>query len=271
MDKLRFAVAEKFISINGEARRAGELSVFIRFRGCNLRCNYCDTLWACDEVKQEENCTNTGAECGDGRTAQKMSCVRDENTARDPGDMCGDGKTTHDMNTEYMTAEEIYGYIKSSGVKNVTLTGGEPMIQKGIAELLELLSEDKNLRTEIETNGAVPLEEYYGKMPDNISFTVDYKCPGSGMEKAMHLQNFEKIRNCDTVKFVVSDRADLEKMCEVISEYGLTEKCTVYVSAVFGRIEPREIVDYMIENKLNDVRLQLQIHKYVWDPQARGV
>lgn len=218
-------VAERFISINGEARRAGELSVFIRFRGCNLRCSYCDTLWACEE----------------------------------------------DAQAEKMTAEEIYDYIKKSGIKNVTLTGGEPMLQKNIGKLLEILAGDRELRTEVETNGAVPLTEYYSKMPENISFTVDYKCPGSGMEKAMHLPNFEEIRSVDTVKFVVSDQNDLDRMRDIIETYDLTGKCVVYVSAVFGRIEPAEIVDYMNEYKLNDLRLQLQMHKFIWDPDARGV
>ena len=220
-----FSVVEKFISINGESRRAGELAVFVRFRGCNLRCNYCDTLWACVDT----------AEC------------------------------------EYMSAQEIYEYIKSTGIKNVTLTGGEPMLQKDIKELLKLLGGDKDLRIEVETNGAVLLDEYYRIMPENVSFTVDYKCPGSGMEKLMCLRNFEEIRELDTVKFVVSDRNDLDCMVKIIDTYRLTEKCMVYVSAVFGRIDPQEIVEYMTEHKLNDVRLQLQMHKFIWDPDKRGV
>ena len=220
-----FSVVEKFISINGESRRAGELAVFVRFRGCNLRCNYCDTLWACEDT----------AEC------------------------------------EYMSAQEIYEYIKSTGIKNVTLTGGEPMLQKDIKELLKHLGGDRDLRIEVETNGAVLLDEYYRIMPENVSFTVDYKCPGSGMEKLMCLRNFEEIRELDTVKFVVSDRNDLDCMVKIIDTYRLTEKCMVYVSAVFGRIEPQEIVEYMTEHKLNDVRLQLQMHKFIWDPDKRGV
>ena len=220
-----FSVVEKFISINGESRRAGELAVFVRFRGCNLRCNYCDTLWACEDT----------AEC------------------------------------EYMSAREIYDYIKSTGIKNVTLTGGEPMLQKDIKELLKLLGGDRDLRIEVETNGAVLLDEYYRIMPENVSFTVDYKCPGSGMEKLMCLRNFEEIRELDTVKFVVSDRNDLDCMVKIIDTYRLTEKCMVYVSAVFGRIEPQEIVEYMTGHKLNDVRLQLQMHKFIWDPDKRGV
>ena len=220
-----FSVVEKFISINGESRRAGELAVFIRFRGCNLRCNYCDTLWACEDT----------AEC------------------------------------KYMSVQEIYEYIKSTGIKNVTLTGGEPVLQKDIKELLKLLGGDSDLRIEVETNGAVLLDEYYRTVPENISFTVDYKCPGSGMEKLMCLRNFEEIRELDTVKFVVSDRNDLDCMVKIIDTYRLTEKCMVYVSAVFGRIEPQEIVEYMTEHKLNDVRLQLQMHKFIWDPDMRGV
>ena len=221
----KYKIAEKFISINGEARKAGELSVFIRLVGCNLRCNYCDTLWACD------------------------------NSA--PGEM--------------MTEDEIYDYIKKSGVKNVTITGGEPMLADNIKALLLRLSSDKDLSIEVETNSAVLLTEYYKEMPANISFTVDYKCPGSGMEKAMVPENFANIRNNDTVKFVVSDKNDLDKMCEIIETHNLTEKCMVYVSAVFGRIKPDEIVNYMIEHKMNDVRLQLQIHKYIWDPDKKGV
>ncbi|MCR5149131.1 MAG: putative 7-carboxy-7-deazaguanine synthase QueE [Eubacterium sp.] len=220
-----FKVVEKFISINGEAARAGELSVFIRFKGCNLRCNYCDTLWACED----------GAEYS------------------------------------LMNTEDIYEYIKASCIKNVTLTGGEPMLQEGIGELLQRLGSDTDLRIEVETNGAVPLTDYYRSVPDNVSFTVDYKCAGSGMEKAMYLPNFEGLRSIDTVKFVVSDIIDLDKAAEVIEKYRLSEKCPVYLSAVFGRITPEEIVEYMKDNKLNDIRLQLQMHKYIWPPEMKGV
>ena len=87
----------------------------------------------------------------------------------------------------------------------------------------------------------------------------------------MILSNYEKVRKEDTVKFVVSDRADLDKMKEMVERYSLLDKCKVYVSAVFNRIDPVDIVDYMIDNRLNDVRLQLQIHKFIWDPDKKGV
>ena len=88
-----FKVAEKFVSINGEGPRAGELAVFLRFCGCNLNCGYCDTRWA----------------------------------------------NTSDVQYKLASAEELVAYVKSTGVKNVTLTGGEPLLQADIAQLIELL------------------------------------------------------------------------------------------------------------------------------------
>lgn len=75
----------------------------------------------------------------------------------------------------------------------------------------------------------------------------------------------------DAVKFVSGSRADLECAAEVIKKYRLTEKCAVFISPVFGGIDPSEIVAFMLEKKLNGVRLQLQLHKLIWDPDARGV
>ena len=91
------------------------------------------------------------------------------------------------------------------------------------------------------------------------------------MESGMVMSNFETVGKHDTVKFVVSDETDLDKMKEVVRDYDLTERSVVYVSAVFGRIAPKEIVDYMLKNKMNDVKLQLQLHKFIWDPNERGV
>ncbi len=219
-----YHVVERFVSINGEARRAGELACFIRFAGCNLNCCYCDTKWA-----------------------------------NAPG-----------VSYEEMTAEEIYAYIKETGISNVTLTGGEPLLQEGIEALLKRLSQDPALYIEVETNGSILLQPFLGISPQ-ISYTVDYKCPGSGMENFMQLANFPLLRDNDTVKFVVSSGEDLVKMKEITERYHLTERLQVYVSAVFGKIQPDEIVAYMIEEQLNKVRLQLQMHKYIWEPDRKGV
>lgn len=219
-----YSVVEKFVSINGEGTKAGQLAVFVRFAGCNLDCNYCDTKWA-----------------------NKV-----------------------DVPFDTLTEFEIYDYIKSTGVTNVTLTGGEPLLRENIENLLRILSSDKSLYVEIETNGSVELNQFRD-ISENLSFTVDYKLPGSGMERMMNLENYKDLRKEDTVKFVVSHRADLDKARQIIEEYSLTEKCNVYISPVFGRIEPVEIVDYMVEYKMNKVNMQLQLHKFIWDPEMKGV
>lgn len=256
-------VVEKFISINGEGTRAGELAVFIRFRGCNLRCSYCDTMWA--------------------------------NEAQCP--------------FEEMTPEEIAAYIRKTGVTNVTLTGGEPLLQKEMPQLLELLSKEETLRVEIETNGAVDLAPFCGsrrrseeagqitaksvstseeaeqieskgvsaateqstEKRNRLVFTMDYKLPSSTCEAQMKLTNFQYLSSHDTVKFVIGSKNDLQRAEYIVDKYDLIHKCHVYFSPVFGAIEPEEIVEYMMSHHLNGVRLQIQLHKVIWDPMKRGV
>lgn len=218
-----FPVAEKFVSINGEGVRAGELAAFIRFRGCNLNCTYCDTSWANSE----------------------------------------------DTDAQMLSADELCGWVFAMGVRNVTLTGGEPLLQKNIQTLINMLIH-KGIRTEIETNGSIPLRVFAVSECRPV-FTMDYKLPGSGMEDHMYVDNLLVLGKEDTVKFVSGSVEDLAKAKEIIELYRLTEKCHVYFSPVFGEIEPAQIVDFMKENNMNDVRLQLQLHKYIWDPKTKGV
>ena len=217
-------VVEKFISINGEGRRCGQLATFIRFAGCNLNCGYCDTAWA-----------------------------NDRKVAFDP-----------------MTAEEVYAYIKETQVTNVTLTGGEPLLQQDMGELLELLSQDPELYVEIETNGSVLLSKF-SDLENPPSFTMDYKLPSSAMERMMALENFDHLTEKDTVKFVSGSMEDLEKARELNNKYKLTEKTSIFISPVFGDIELESIVDFMKDNQMNGVNMQVQLHKIIWDPNERGV
>ena len=107
---------------------------------------------------------------------------------------------------------------------------------------------------------------------DNITFTLDYKTSASGMEDCMCRTNYENMRSCDTVKFVVGSREDLMQAKHVIEQYHLIQKqCGIYLSSCFGEMEPAEIVDFMIEHNMNGVNVQLQMHKYIWDPDKRGV
>ena len=291
-------LAESFVSINGEGPRAGELALFLRFVGCNLSCSYCDTRWA-----------------------------------NEPG-----------CEYEDKSIEELIDLVASSGIKNVTLTGGEPMLQQELPALARGLLRLHGIRIEIETNGAVSLcemagirakaepyedmpgqpdeaglsddgssrmdgtglsdevpgqpgeaglsddektvtrkhENKSGNKPENksgnklvnavrLSFTMDYKLPSSGCESAMLTDNFRYLRQEDTVKFVSGSREDLERAADIISQHNLTERCHVYISPVYGSIDPQDIVGFMAERKMNDVRLQLQLHKLIWDPCKRGV
>lgn len=168
------------------------------------------------------------------------------------------------------TTEEICASVDAAGVHNVTLTGGEPLLRGGMTELLTALSQKENRYIEIETNGSVDLTPFVGISP-SIAFTMDYKLPGSGMEAHMRTENFALLRAQDTVKFVAGSQEDLQRALEVIRTYDLTHRCHVYLSPVFGSIEPAEIVDFMQAHTLNDVTLQLQMHKFIWDPNKRGV
>lgn len=218
-------VAEKFISINGEGTRAGELAVFVRFTGCNLRCSYCDTMWA-----NEPGCPY-----------------------------------------EDMSPAQICDYVRSTGIKNVTLTGGEPLLQKDMGELIGLLIKECGVRVEIETNGAVDLRPFSELPEGRPVFTMDYKLPSSGCEDRMITENFSVLEAEDTVKFVSGSPADLERAGEIIEKYGLLDRCHVYFSPVFGRIEPVEIVEFMLNKRMNKARIQIQMHKVIWDPGERGV
>ncbi len=218
-----FRIAERFVSINGEAAHAGELAVFLRFTGCNLNCSYCDTAWA----------------------------------------------NAQDAPYTVYSTQELCDYVKETGVKNVTLTGGEPLLQEDLPELLEALHA-LGVRTEIETNGSMPIAEF-AKNAARPSFTLDYKCPSSGMEDAMLTKNYLYLTKEDCVKFVVGSMQDLERAKEIIDAHHLTERCRVYFSPVFGKIDPKEIVSFMQAHCMNGVRLQLQLHKFIWHPEERGV
>ncbi|MCT4595298.1 MAG: putative 7-carboxy-7-deazaguanine synthase QueE [Anaeromicrobium sp.] len=170
----------------------------------------------------------------------------------------------------FMNKEEIYELIKESKVKNVTLTGGEPLLQDNMYELLEFISKDKSVNIEIETNGSVDISSF-SKLDNTPSFTLDYKLPSSNMENLMNTNNYNQLKSSDVVKFVAGTRVDLDRAKEIIKKYDLTNRCHVYLSPSFEEITPGQIVDYMKQNRLNKVKLQLQMHKFIWDPEERGV
>lgn len=167
-----------------------------------------------------------------------------------------------------MSIDEIISKIESFKAYNVTLTGGEPLIQKDIDILIKKLS-DKGYRVELETNGSVDISKYVGL--NGVAFTLDYKGPTSLMEDKMLLDNYKYLTKNDVVKFVCGSTKDLEKARDIILKYKLDEITNPFLSPVFGEISLEGMVDFMKENNLNHVRLQLQIHKIIWDKDKRGV
>lgn len=169
-----------------------------------------------------------------------------------------------------MSREALYMRVRESGARNVTVTGGEPLVQAGVYDLLALLCRDPQLSVEVETNGSLPLRPYLD-IPNRPGFTMDYKLPGSGMERHMYLENLQVLDRRDTVKFVCGSREDLERAAAVMAEYGLTERTHVYLSPVFGAMDPADMVEFMKERRMNGVTLQLQMHKFIWEPDKKGV
>ena len=129
-----------------------------------------------------------------------------------------DGKIKGEM----LSKEDIYRYIKDNGAKNVTLTGGEPLIQKDIEELIYFLAKDSELIIHIETNGSVPIYNFKRiENLDNVSFILDYKLPSSGMENRMDMKNYEVISKKDLCKFVIETEEDLIKAKEIVEGFRL--------------------------------------------------
>lgn len=214
-------VNEIFSSIDGEGIRTGELATFIRLAGCNMRCSYCDTLYALKSTAGIE-----------------------------------------------MSIDEIMEKIDKFNVKNITLTGGEPLIHNDVDLLIDTLIKHK-YKVNIETNGSIPIDKYL----DRCLITMDYKTPSSLMEDKMLLENIEKLKKTDVLKFVV-EKDDLEIVEKILRNYNV--QCYVYISPIFGKIEPSEIVDFMKEMNrrginMEKVRVQVQLHKVIWNPNMKGV
>ena len=224
-------VNEIFNSIDGEGKRAGELTTFIRFCGCNCNCSYCDSKYTWTEQGTE------------------------------------------------MSVDEIVDYVNNNGHYNITITGGEPLIQPEINELVEKLVE-ANKFVNIETNGtinpakAVP---FYQTSPD-VFVTMDYKSKSSGQNDKMFVENFEELWSSDVLKFVVASEEEMEDALKFMHKletragYETERLPLVYFSPVYGKLEPKQIVEFMQKHSLTKkVRVQIQLHNYFWNPDTRGV
>lgn len=228
---MTYRVVEIFDSIDGEGIRTGLPISFIRLAGCNLRCSYCDTLYAL--YGEQEPCRYTE-----------------------------------------LTAAEILEKVNPS-YRRITLTGGEPLIACGVAELVALLLQE-GYEVNIETNGAAPILPFEEQLKsrENLFYTMDYKLPSSGMEEHMLWENFLRLEKRDVLKLVVGSERDTKVMLEVVrrlsEEKGFLPQ--IFIGAVYGAYDAKKLVELILsEPLLSDARFQVQLHKIIWDPNERGV
>jgi len=227
----RMQIIEIYRSIQGESSFAGVPCIFVRLAACNLRCTWCDSEY-----------TFTGG--------KKMSAeeVEQEVLQLAPGGL-------------------------------IEFTGGEPMLQE--RELLPLMDRllSRGYTVLLETSGERPLE----RVPPAVHKIVDVKCPGSGEGGTFRMSNLAAITGADEVKFVLADRADYEFARDFVRQHGLEHKAGgVLFSPVFLKnpslerdtsncqLDPRLLAGWILEDGLN-VRLGLQIHKFIWEPATKGV
>ena len=227
-------VSEIFRSVESEGLRMGQATVMVRLYGCNLRCDYCDTMYAVE-----------------GGKYKTMSVVE--------------------------IVEAVKAYRKESGVKCVTLTGGEPLQHPGVGDLISVLCESGFL-VNVETNGTASCR---WRLP-GLFYTMGWKCKSSGMSSEMRMKNIETLGAQDVLKFVVGSIEDLEEAESVVARLLLSKMAQfstnvmphIFVSPVYGVLTNEQVVEWMLASKImtaNNARFQVQLHKVIWTPDRRSV
>ena len=241
---LTIPVVEIFQSVSGEGVSAGYITTFVRVAGCNLRCTYCDS-------------TYSYAESG--------------NTVK------------------IMKPNEILRVVTKFDCKYIICTGGEPLEPGKSKRMLPLYLASKGFKIRIETNGSCPVysrDEILPYLKDgsrlgSVNYTLDIKCPGSGMvNHNIFDENLANLIHGDELKFVVGNKEDIQFACDILKKYSTMlnqNNIVINISPSFQGIEPAALVDLLKEKHTFfakeelKVRLSLQIHKYIWPPNARGV
>jgi 7-carboxy-7-deazaguanine synthase len=163
-----------------------------------------------------------------------------------------------------MTVDQIMQEVEKYDCEMVELTGGEPLLQPEIYELATRLA-NAGRTVLIETGGHRDIS----KLDPRIIRIMDLKCPASGECERNLWSNLGHLRASDEVKFVIADRADYNWTLKTIRDHRLEDRTKLLISTAFGKIEPEQVVSWMLEDKLR-ARFQLQLHKYIWPPDARG-
>lgn len=176
---------------------------------------------------------------------------------------------------EERTIAEVIESVSRFPAHLVEVTGGEPLLQEETVPLIAALVQ-RQYRVLLETNGSLPLNG----IPEEATAIMDIKCPGSGMSGHVLWDNLELLREHDEIKFVLTDHPDFEWAVEVIERHKLEYKHLVHMAPAFGVLEPRQLARWMLDSRAvtsdtlkdaGNVRLQLQLHKYIWPDVERGV
>jgi 7-carboxy-7-deazaguanine synthase len=164
-----------------------------------------------------------------------------------------------------LSIEEILTEVKKYNSNIVEVTGGEPLVQIESMDLMRTLC-DEGFEVLLETSGSLPIKD----VDSRVKIIMDLKCPSSNMMKKNLYENLNFIKALDEIKFVIGTKEDYEWTKEIIEKYKLNNKCEVLFSVVFGSLEPLTLVSWVLEDKLK-VRFQLQMHKFIWSPETKGV
>lgn len=224
-------MVEIFETVEGEGMKAGFPTVFVRVFHCNLRCTWCDTPYSYAPAKPEFEAS----------------------------------------------VGEIVEHVHRFASRSICLTGGEPLIHREkSAAIIHALSHIERINDlHIETNGAIAIEPFaklratYPEWMQKVRFVMDYKLPASGeMEKMIH-DNFNWLGEQDEIKFVIGSDEDFQIALETIQQYH--QQGQVLMSPVWETMPPRKLVEKILEHRLANVKMSLQLHKVIWDPNQRGV
>ncbi len=224
-------MVEIYETIEGEGNKAGYPTIFVRVFHCNLRCTWCDTPYSYAPAVPEYTAS----------------------------------------------VREIMNKVADYKSRYICLTGGEPLIhrEKSAALIYHLFNLPQVEDIHIETNGAIdlaPFHEFRQQLPQGIQkirFIMDYKLPSSGEQEKMIESNFSAMTHFDEIKFVIGSDEDFEAALQVIKRHAI--KGTILMSPLWETMQPHQLADKIINHQLYHVKLNIQMHKLIWDPQQRGV
>jgi 7-carboxy-7-deazaguanine synthase len=229
--EIKIPMVEIFETVEGEGTASGYPTIFVRLFNCNLRCTWCDTKYSYAPAKPEY----------------------------------------------FATITEIVNNVKRYGHNRVCLTGGEPLMDaKKSLMLIKALAEIENVEDiHVETNGAICLKKFEELRKSNVfvknklRFILDYKLLSSGENEKMIMGNFELLQDHDELKFVISSYEEFLQSTEVIQKW--YKKGIILFSPVWESLSPQKLVSLILKHKLSNVKLNLQMHKVIWEPDTRGV